>query len=176
MSTVLKYSFLAGIAGLSVWSAWPYGSNLNDEGNEWLFLLPGAFFSFFIVIIYHRLFSFYRAALCLILLMIGYIVCFYLSMFTWGLALPVSGALGAFWVNGLVKGEGKWLDRVALMNLFAGFFTGLAGLLMLYALKDVIQLNVSFAITIGAWQLLIGILHLKPATAQRIRRSPAPGQ
>lgn len=96
MTKVLKYLFLAVIVVLSVWYMWPYASNLNDDGNEWLFLLPGIFFSFFIVMIHRRLFSLYRSALCLILLMIGYIVCFYLAMFTWGFALPVSGALGAF--------------------------------------------------------------------------------
>ncbi|MES2837606.1 MAG: hypothetical protein V4667_08785 [Bacteroidota bacterium] len=101
-----------------------------------------------------------------IILSVYYFIAFAGGIATWGVGVPVVGALGGLIVKWLFYNEGKLLhinhkykllDNEGVKFASIGFITGIIGLIFYSKTNDIFAAGVGFGVIIGLWQLGVSI-------------------
>ena len=167
--TMINYILLSFVIAGSFLTIYTYDFYPDDSYDRSLdgfrLLTPGVLFSFLIIVARKSNWRIGKLILFFFILLILYSLCLVASLYSWGLAVPFVGGIGAWVIRKLFYQSTELLDEKGKDYLIFGFIAGLVGLFLFFVLQYAFQglwtSGVGFGFILGIWQLLFGILWIK---------------
>lgn len=126
-----------------------------------LFVIPGVIYALFLVFLFRGDFSYQKLVLYFLLLAAAYVLAVYVCFFSYGMAVPVVGALGAFMIDKLFPSKEKESSLYIYLFTITGFITSLLGWLTIMYFDKQLPFDAGFPMIILPWQLGIGVLCIR---------------
>ncbi len=154
------------ISFLAIYTYDFYPNELYDKSlDSWRLLTPGLLFSFFIVIIKRAGWTFWKLIFLFFVLLSLYSVCLMAGMYSYGIAVPFVGGIGAMAIRKLFDPTVRLLDPTGKDYLIFGFIAGTSGLFLFFVLQYALQptwtVGKGFGFILSTWQLVFGTLWIK---------------
>lgn len=112
----------------------PYDRSLDN----FRLLTPGVLFSFFIIVVQRPNWTMGKLILLFFILLILYSVCLVASLYSWGLAVPFAGGIGALVIRKSFYQSAELFDTKG-KDYFIGFYSRTCWLILLFRISACIS-------------------------------------
>lgn len=128
---------------------------------DYRIILPGLFFSLFVLICQFKKQPIILLLIYLFYLMIGYVAYYVIGIFTFGIAVPIVGAIGACQINYVLNGKIHFKDKNTRKFFILGFISSAIGVALYICLAKSVNDGTGFSLMIILWQIVVGVEYIR---------------